>query len=222
VIIKPGVASLRPGTLCPSTWSLCSEHAAHFRRNPQGMETEASLILKDDGLPGAEGGEFFLTPSESSLHLRPGPEDRRSQPVSSCNPGDATSTGPVAFSPSRQNDAPGGPPGSARPSRPFGGRSPAEPFPGPAANALAMSASANQDGLVAVSAPAPACPVDLPHLCTVPVSCGSVPTKRLPSRHAGPPKPAAWRRSSALPTPPGLASPEQAVFPWLLLAEVLQ
>src|SRR5271157_2749678 len=50
------------------------------------MEAKAGLILKDDGFIGFELGQFFLTPGGNPLRPWPWPEDKHSQPVSSCSP----------------------------------------------------------------------------------------------------------------------------------------
>ena len=180
-----------------------------------GMKAKAGLILKDDGFIGFELGQFFLTLGGNPLRPWPWPEDKHSQPVSSCSPDDATSIGPVVSSTSRQGPLSGGLPASARPMCLSAYRTHGEAFPGLAVSALSMRVSTDPDGLAGALAPKPELRSRLPHVSIVPESSGLNPTKRLHVPDAGPPKPAVGQRSSILPTPPVPASQVPADFSWL-------
>lgn len=177
-----------------------------------GMKAEAGLILKDDCFVDFELAEFFLTAGESRRRPWPVPEDKRSPPVSDCNPGDATSIGPDVPSRARQAPASGGSPGLAHPKRPSADQTPAVPFLNLAAIAASTQVSVDRDDLAVTWVPGPGHRLDSRHAHSVAESCDSNLTKRLFVPDAGPPKPTTGQRSLAPPTPQEPASPLRAAF----------
>jgi len=55
-----------------------------------GMQAEAGLILKNNGLIGLEVVQFFLTPGENGGRPWRELEDKHNRPVSGCNLSDAS------------------------------------------------------------------------------------------------------------------------------------
>jgi hypothetical protein len=106
------------------------------------METESSFVLKDDRFIDFEAAEFFLTHLENRRRLWPEPEDKHSQPVSDCSPGDATSIGLALPSGARPSSA-GESPAWAHPSQHAVSQNRAASFPDPvvAAPSLRLSAA---------------------------------------------------------------------------------
>lgn len=180
-----------------------------------GMKAETGLILKDDRFVDFESAEFFLTAGENRRRPWPVPEDKRSLPVSDCNPSDATSIEPDVPSRARQAPALDESPGSAHPRQLSAGQTPAASFLNLAVIAASTQVSVDPDDLVVAWGPTPGSRLDSRHAHSVPESCDSNPTKRLLVPDDGPPKPTTGRRSLAPPTPPEPASPVRAAFLWL-------
>jgi hypothetical protein len=177
------------------------------------METESSFVLKDDRFIDFEAAEFFLTHLENRRRLWPEPEDKHSQPVSDCNPGDAASIGTAVPSGARPSSS-GESPALARPRRLAVSQNRGASFPGPFVVAPSLRLSVAPDGLTAAGEPEPVSHPGLHHVSSAPESHDLDPTKRLPVPDAGPPKPATWRQSSIPPMRPELASPVQEAAPW--------
>lgn len=175
------------------------------------MKTKTGLILKDDDLIGLERLQFFLTPVETSGRLSFEPERRHSRPVSGCNPSGASTFAPGALSASPQNTPSDELPALLRPRQPGVGRIYGDFLPGPPSSGAARRRSAQGDAPYGVSVSGLGSLPCSPGESNAPVLCDLARTKRLSIPDAGPPKPAARRRSLRQSTPLGLASPRLAM-----------
>ena len=179
-----------------------------------GMEAETGFVLKDDRFIGFELAQFFLTPPENRWRLWLEPEDKHNQPVSDCNPGDATSIGlalPAGVRPSCANESPMW----ARPSQLAVSQNHGASSPNPAVAAPLLRLSAAPNARAAPWALRPGSRSDSHHVSSAPESHAPSSATHLSFPAAGPPEPAAWPQSSIPPMPPGFASPVQEAAPWL-------
>jgi len=111
-----------------------------------GMQGEASLILKDEGLVRAQRREFFLPSAESVGPRRPVLADRHGWPVLAGSPTGASISGPGGPSARSRTGASGGPPTWGHPIVLGGGQTPAgtapSARPGPVAPAVSTAGDA--------------------------------------------------------------------------------